>query len=105
MLVTGVSTSDSLRTEKTLPQLTPIKFFPSSVILDRNGKLLAWNTSSSTTAEIPKRVYTNTPGFAHLLGYVSYPKKDQSGIFWQDEYIGMDGIEKQYQNLLQMTSF
>jgi len=44
MLVTGVSTSDSLRTEKTLPQLTPIKFFPSSVILDRNGKVRKLDT-------------------------------------------------------------
>lgn len=44
MLVTGVSTNDSLRTEKTLPQLTPIKFFPSSVILDRNGKVRKLDT-------------------------------------------------------------
>ena len=44
MLVTGVSTSDSLRTEKTLPQLTPIKFFPSSVILDRKGRVRKLDT-------------------------------------------------------------
>ncbi len=35
MLITGVSVSDSLRTEKTLPQVTAIKFFPSSVIIDK----------------------------------------------------------------------
>jgi peroxiredoxin len=39
MLLTGVAVNDSLRTEKTLPQLTPIKFFPSSVILDKNGNV------------------------------------------------------------------
>jgi peroxiredoxin len=44
MLVTGVSTSDSLRTEKTLPQLTPIKFFPSSVILDKKGRVRKLDT-------------------------------------------------------------
>jgi len=37
MLITGVTVNDSLRTEKTLPELTPIKFFPSSVILDKKG--------------------------------------------------------------------
>ncbi len=80
-------------------------------ISDRNGELLAWNSlyssSATTTPEekeklksqdrIPKRVYTDVEGFSHLLGYVSYPKYDQSGIFWQDEYLGKDGIEKQYQ--------
>ena len=95
---------------------TPI-FALRGTISDRNGDLLAWNTLSSnvTTAsstsslsnlnnEIPKRVYTDTYGFSHLLGYVSYPKKDNSGIFWQDEYIGKDGVEKQYQNKLQGIS-
>ena len=39
MLITGAKTSDSLRTEKTLPQLTPIKVFPSTVFLDKAGKV------------------------------------------------------------------
>jgi peroxiredoxin len=37
ILNTEVTVSDSLRTEKTLPELTPIKFFPSSVIIDKKG--------------------------------------------------------------------
>ena len=83
-------------------------------ISDRNGKILAWNslytstgtsTASSTEQkndqnDIPKREYVSEPGFSHLLGYVSYPKRDQSGVFWQDDYIGKDGIEKQYQSSL-----
>ncbi len=77
-------------------------------IADRNGNLLAWNSLSeaSTTEaqkkidDIPRRVYTDTKGFSHLLGYVSYPKKDQSGVFWQEEYLGKDGIEKEYQESL-----
>jgi penicillin-binding protein 2 len=79
---------------------TPI-FALRGTISDRNGNLLAWNTSSTTTEEIPQRTYTSQSGFSHLLGYVSYPKKDSSGIFWQEEYIGKDGLEKQYQLLLQ----
>lgn len=85
-------------------------------ISDRNGEILAWNslyansslattTASSTETkkpvdDIPKRVYTEVGGFSHLLGYVSYPKRDQSGVFWQEEYIGKDGVEKEYQTEL-----
>ncbi len=79
---------------------TPI-FALRGTIADRNGTLLAWNTLGTSTKEVPERTYTSTAGFSHLLGYVSYPKKDSSGIFWQEEYIGKDGIEKQYQTILQ----
>jgi penicillin-binding protein 2 len=81
---------------------TPL-FALRGTISDRNGALLAWNTLGTSTLEIPKRTYTTIPGFSHLLGYVSYPKKDQSGVFWQDEYLGKDGLEKQYQTVLQGT--
>jgi thiol-disulfide isomerase/thioredoxin len=39
MLITGVSVSDSLKTEKTLPQITPIKSFPTTIFLDRKGNV------------------------------------------------------------------
>lgn len=39
MLVTGVTSNDPLRTEKTLPQLTPIKAFPSMIILGKDGSI------------------------------------------------------------------
>ena len=39
VLITGVTVTDSLRTEKTLPQVTPIKVFPSSIILDKKGNI------------------------------------------------------------------
>ena len=38
-LNTGVTTNDSLRTEKTLPQLTPIKAFPTTIFLGKDGKV------------------------------------------------------------------
>ena len=44
MLITGVTVNDSLRTEKTLPELTPIKFFPSSAILDKQGRVRKLDT-------------------------------------------------------------
>jgi thiol-disulfide isomerase/thioredoxin len=39
MLITGVRTSDTLRTEKTLPQITKIKMFPTTLFIGRDGKL------------------------------------------------------------------
>ena len=44
VLNTEVAVNDSLRTEKTLPELTAIKFFPSSVILDKKGKVRKLDT-------------------------------------------------------------
>jgi peroxiredoxin len=44
ILNTEVAVNDSLRTEKTLPELTAIKFFPSSVILDKKGKVRKLDT-------------------------------------------------------------
>lgn len=39
VLITGVKVSDTLRTEKTLPQVTRIRVFPSSIILDKKGNI------------------------------------------------------------------
>jgi peroxiredoxin len=44
MLITGVTVGDSLRTEKTLPQVTPILSFPSSIIIDKKGKVRSFDT-------------------------------------------------------------
>jgi len=45
ILNTGVTVGDKERTEKTLPQLTEIKVFPTSIILDKNGKIKEINTA------------------------------------------------------------
>lgn len=37
MLITGVTSTDSLRTEKTLPQLSTIKAFPSLIFIGKDG--------------------------------------------------------------------
>ncbi len=39
MLITGVAVNDSLRTEKTLPQITSIKAFPTTIYIDRKGNV------------------------------------------------------------------
>ncbi|WP_432714806.1 peroxiredoxin family protein [Pedobacter sp.] len=39
ILITPVALNDPLRTEKTLPQLTKISVFPSTIVLDKSGKV------------------------------------------------------------------
>jgi penicillin-binding protein 2 len=79
---------------------------PRGLIYDRNGEILAWNSweenkdkqegnSDFKENSIPKRKYLY-PGFSLLLGYVGSPAKDSSGNFWQDTFIGKDGLEKFY---------
>jgi penicillin-binding protein 2 len=75
-----------------------IIFADRGIIYDRNKTELAWNKKSDDGA-VPTRAYIS-PGFSHLLGYVSYPTKDKSGHYWQGEFIGKDGLEKQYNRVL-----
>ncbi|MDP9249557.1 MAG: penicillin-binding transpeptidase domain-containing protein [bacterium] len=75
-----------------------IIFADRGIIYDRNKQELAWNERSEDSP-VPTRAYI-TPGFSHLLGYVSYPTKDSSGNYWQGEFIGKDGLEKQYHQTL-----
>lgn len=39
VLITGVAVTDPQRTEKTLPEFTPIKMFPTTIILGKDGKV------------------------------------------------------------------
>ena len=104
-------------------------FATRGIIYDRNGKELAWDTpqvatstmnaafsnssgqasstgaiATSTVAVSPSlyalRRYIDEPGFAHLLGFVRYPKADASGQWWQSVYSGVGGIEQQYDSQL-----
>ena len=77
-----------------------ILFADRGIIYDRNGIELAWNRQDeSTTDGYSTRTYLS-PGFSHVLGYVSYPSKDKSGNFWKSEFEGKDGLEKQYDTKL-----
>lgn len=69
------------------------------VVYDRNGVELAWNVADPETGRT-MRTYIDKPGFANILGYVSYPAKDSKGKFWQEEIIGRDGVEKEFNDTL-----
>jgi len=77
---------------------TPI-FAERGVIYDRNGQELAWNVPSEN--DFSERKYIAQEGFAHVLGYISYPKKDTSGFYYQTAFEGKDGIESTYNDLLE----
>ena len=65
------------------------------IVTDRKGELLAWNIPN-LSGDFPLRKYTEDPGFGILLGYISYPLKDSSGLYYQPYYVGKDGIESAF---------
>jgi len=76
-----------------------ILFTQRGAIFDRNKVPLIWNEEKKGQ-DFSFRAYIKSPGFGHILGFISYPAKDQSGNFWQTEFIGKDGIEKEYNDSL-----
>lgn len=79
-------------------------FAERGVIFDRNGLELAWNVPSENDEPFFHRAYYNAPGFAHILGYIEYPKKDAKGIYWRTELAGKSGVEKLVNDRLQGTN-
>lgn len=78
-------------------------FADRGLIYDRNEVLLSWNTWDKMDLDkfsSPTRSYINESGFGLLLGYVSSPAKDSSGKYWQESFIGKDGVEKSYDSKL-----
>lgn len=78
-------------------------FAERGLIYDRNGVLLSWNAwekDDINKLSSPERSYYKEPGFGLLLGYVSEPAKDSSGYYWQDNFIGKDGVEKFFNDRL-----
>ena len=77
-----------------------IIFADRGIIYDRNGVELAWNEEKEEEGAFGKRAYIKSNGFGVLLGYVDVPKKDKFGFWWQEEFIGKDGLEKYYDEYL-----
>ncbi len=88
-------------------------FAARGVITDRTGTEIAWNDASvaegATSTEVvadperdfARRRYTELPGLAHILGFVRYPRKDDSGNWWREEYAGISGAELVFDDVLQ----
>ncbi|XKT74938.1 MAG: peptidoglycan D,D-transpeptidase FtsI family protein [Patescibacteria group bacterium UBA2103] len=67
-----------------------ILFATRGVVFDRNGEELISNVDDGET--FSAREY-RSPGFGHLLGYVTYPKKDSAGFYFSTEIEGVSGLE------------
>ncbi|HEY0908441.1 MAG TPA: penicillin-binding transpeptidase domain-containing protein [Candidatus Paceibacterota bacterium] len=72
-------------------------------IFDRNGTKLAWNAIDPERQDFSIRAYTQDSGFGHILGYIKYPTKDKSGNYYQKNFVGVSGLEKYYNDMLQGT--
>lgn len=94
------------RSEKNILRPIPI-FAGRGIIQDRNNVLLAWNApslhGSATTSEdsVATRQYATSTGLSHVLGYVQYPSKDKNGFYYQNDFEGVSGVEKYYNETLQ----
>jgi penicillin-binding protein 2 len=90
------------RSEKN--SLRPVVVFAGrGLISDRNGLLLAWNAPATSVAEentVSLRRYATSTGLAHIIGYVKYPSKDKNGFYYQEDFEGEAGAEKNFDNIL-----
>ncbi len=66
MLITGVTSADTLRTEKTLPEMTEIKAFPSMILIGKDG--------------IVKKTHAGYAGPATGVHHEAFKKKFQEDI-------------------------
>jgi penicillin-binding protein 2 len=99
------------RSEKNMLRPLPI-FAGRGIITDRNGVELAWNapaavasgpdsaTSTDMQSLVSTREYATSTGLSHLLGYVQYPSKDNNGFYYQEDFQGVAGAEKYFDDEL-----
>ncbi|MGD0328136.1 MAG: penicillin-binding transpeptidase domain-containing protein [Minisyncoccia bacterium] len=72
-------------------------FAPRGVITDLHGVVLADNVEKpdgSIARNYP------VPSLGQTIGYVSYPKKDSNGIYYDTNETGVAGLEAEYDSLL-----
>lgn len=71
------------------------------VIYDVRDEMLVWNeVDSSGEYDFPIRAYTDRAGLGQVLGYVSYPKKDNRGYYFRTDYLGRSGVELAFDDVL-----
>jgi penicillin-binding protein 2 len=69
-------------------------------IIDRKGVELATNSVKDDPTGFAGRLYAPIEGLAHVVGYIKYPKKDKSGVFYDINYSAKEGVELVYDELL-----
>jgi len=98
----GVVKGDAYAAQSERNRLRPeVLFAHRGAILDRNGVVLAANRIDEERGMI--REYA-TPGFGHVIGYVSYPKKDSAGYYYDTDVTGLAGVEASFNDTLAGTN-
>ncbi|MHB8710536.1 MAG: penicillin-binding transpeptidase domain-containing protein [Minisyncoccota bacterium] len=72
-------------------------FAPRGIITDLHGTILAENAEKGDGSVI--RNYP-VPSLSQVIGYVSYPKKDAHGVYYDTNETGLTGLEAEYDSLL-----
>ena len=72
-------------------------FAPRGIITDFQGVVLAENFEKGGVGA--RRRYP-VPSLGQIIGYVSYPKKDAKGIYYDTNQTGIAGLEAEYDELL-----
>ena len=75
-------------------------FAERGVIFDRMGEKLAWNVPNNESDDYSLRQYSDESGLAHVVGYVALPATDSSGVYYQTDFVGKEGVERMYNSLL-----
>lgn len=71
------------------------------VVIDRSGEPMIWNeVDESGEYDFPIRAYTDRAGLGQVLGYVCYPKRDSKGFFFRTDYVGRNGVEATFDEML-----
>ncbi len=86
--------SENNRLEETLI------FANRGAILDRNGLELATNAVKDDPSGFAGRQYAPFKGLSHVIGYLKYPLRDKSGVYYEKEYRAKDGVELVYDAVL-----
>ncbi|TSC62475.1 MAG: Penicillin-binding protein 2 [Parcubacteria group bacterium Gr01-1014_48] len=74
-------------------------FAERGVMYDRKENEIGWNVIHEDE-DFFSRKYIDAPGLSQLIGYVSYPKRDTSGVYYEMEISGTAGAEKVFNTLL-----
>ncbi|MSU74277.1 hypothetical protein EXS57_00685 [Candidatus Kaiserbacteria bacterium] len=72
-------------------------FASRGIITDVNGVVVAENAVSEDGSVVRRYPYLS---LSQIIGYVSYPKKDARGIYYDTSQTGVSGLEAEYDVLL-----
>src|SRR3989344_420845 len=72
-------------------------FAPRGIITDMHGVVVAENVEGADGSAIRRYL---EPSLSQVIGYVSYPKKDARGIYYDTTQTGVTGLEAEYDAFL-----